>query len=201
MNKPRYFQEDTYHHLYNRGANKAKIFFDLNDYRFFQRRLLKYKTKYSIEIICYCLMPNHFHIFVRQTLKDKPINKFISDLINSYTKSINKKYERSGVLFESRTKNKIVYDERAFPVLTKYILKNPVQAKLCKSFDEYEFSSAKELLNLSEFCVTDKTILNYFENVEKFREYILTDEEIEFDKLFVVPQRNLRGLKSNPEGL
>lgn len=147
-------------------------------------------------------MPNHFHIFVRQTQTDKPINKFINDLINSYTKSINKKYERSGVLFESRTKNKIIYDERAFPVLTKYILRNPDKAKLCKSFDEYEFSSAKELLNLSEFSITNKTILNYFENVEMFREYILADEEIELDKLFVVPsQSNLRGSKSNPEGL
>ena len=79
-------------------------------------------------------MPNHFHLFVWQTVQDKPISKFISDLINSYTKSINKKYKRSGVLFEGETKNKVIYDERTFPSLTKYIFLNPVRANLCSTY-------------------------------------------------------------------
>ncbi|MGB8316671.1 MAG: transposase [Ignavibacteriaceae bacterium] len=173
MNPPRFFQEDTYHHLYNRGVNRGEIFFDLNDYLFFQRRLLKYKLKYSIKVLCYCLMPNHFHLFVWQTLKDKPLSKFISDLINSYTKSINKKYKRSGVLFESETKNKIIYDEKTYPALVKYILMNPVRANLCRTSEEYEFSSAKEIMKLTPYNITDEIISNYFESIEKFREYMV----------------------------
>ena len=176
MNQPRFFLEDTYHHLYNRGVNKDLIFFDLNDYYFFQRRLLKYKVKYSIKILCYCLMPNHFHLFVWQTFQEKTISKFISDLINSYTKSINKKYKRSGVLFESETRSKIIYDEKKFPELTKYILLNPVRADLCSSFKEYEFSSAKEFMNIRDYSITDNIIMNYFANIGSFRDFIVRDE-------------------------
>ncbi len=179
MTSSRDFQKDTYHHLYNRGANKARIFYELKDYQFFQRRLIKYKQKYSIEILCYCLMTNHFHLFVKQTTAEKPINKFAGDLLNSYTKSINKKYKRSGVLFQGRTENKPVFDEKAFPVLAKYILLNPVYANLCKKFYDYEYSSAKELLGVAENNITELTILDYFKNREKFVEFI--NEEDRFD--------------------
>ena len=181
MNKPRLFQADTYHHLYNRGANRQKIFFDSRDYRYFIGRLCQYKLKYEIEILSYCLMPNHFHIFVRQRKQDKPIGKFIGDLINSYSKTINKKYKRSGVLFEGRTKNNIVYDENAFPILIKYILLNPVRANLCKSFDDYDYSSAREFMGTFPDEVTDKIILNYFDDVNKFKEFILREEEIDLN--------------------
>ena len=130
-------------------------------------------------------MPNHFHIFLKQTSDNKPISKFIGDLTNSYTKSINKKYGRSGVLFESRTKNRIVYEERAFPLLTKYILTNPVKANICSRFDSYDFSSAKELIGIIKKEITDAEILNYFENVEMFKEYILAEDEISLNHIFI----------------
>jgi len=189
VNKPRLFQADTYHHLYNRGANKQEVFFDIKDYNYFREKLLLYKLKYEIEILCYCLMPNHFHFFVRQTKKDKPIGKFIGDLINSYSKTINKKYRRSGILFEGRTKNKIVYDENAFPVLTKYILLNPVRAKLCGSFYEYEYSSAKELMGLSIKGITDKIILNYFTDLNKFKKFILLEKEIDLNLIYKLKKK------------
>lgn len=186
MNQPRNFDEDTYHHLYNRGANRLKIFFDKLDYQFFKKRMLKYKIKYDVEILSYCLMPNHFHILVRQTSNNNPLNKFISDFINSYTKSINKKYGRSGVLFEGPTKNKIIYDESALPFVAKYILLNPVRAKLCNQFYKYEFSSAKELLNISNDGITDKSILRHFNNdVQYFKEFILSDDEIDLHEVYL----------------
>lgn len=118
-------------------------------------------------------MPNHFHLFVRQTQQNKSIGKFIGDLGNSYTKSINKKYKRNGVLFEGSTKSKIVYEESAFMLLTKYILLNPVRAGLCTNFEDYEFSSAKELIGGSAEEITDKKILTYFENdTTKFEAFV-----------------------------
>jgi REP element-mobilizing transposase RayT len=149
MEKPRNFEIDTYHHLYNRGAGKQKIFFDENDYKFFVKKLKEYKQKYSIEILSYCLMPNHFHIFIHQTTAELLGSKFIGNLTNSYTKSINKKYKRSGVLFQGRTKNKIFYNEDDFKRVVKYILLNPVKTGLVKKFDEWKYSSAKELIKSS----------------------------------------------------
>lgn len=176
MNQPRYFQEDTYHHLYNRGTNKQNIFFDRRDYGFFVTKMIQNKLKYKIEILAYCLMPNHFHIFIHQTQPDKLGSKFIGNIVNSYTKTINKKYNRSGVLFESRTKSKIVFELDAFPLLIKYILMNPVKAKLVKKFCDWEFSSAKELLGSSERKVTNKFIMKYFKNKSEFTQYIESEE-------------------------
>jgi len=135
----------------------------------------QYKEKFNLEIFAYCLMPNHFHIFIHQTTKGNITSKFISNLTNSYTKSINKKYNRSGVLFQGRTANKIIYDENAFAVLVKYILMNPVKAKLVRKFYDWEYSSAKELLDSSFVGITDKIIMDYFTNKEEFINYLESD--------------------------
>ena len=111
MDKPRNFYKDTYHHLYNRGANKQLIFFEKTNYTYFLEKLRNYKGKYKIEVLSYCLMPNHFHLFVRQLQNELSISDFISSLLNSYTKSINKSYKRNGTLFESKTKNKQILDD------------------------------------------------------------------------------------------
>jgi len=185
MNKPRYFESDTYHHLYNRGVNKQSIFFDKNDYEYFIKKMIENKIKYQIEIIAFCLMPNHFHIFIHQTTKNGLGSKFISDLINSYTKTINKKYKKTGVLFETRTKNKIVYSELDFKNLTKYILLNPVKAGLVNKIDDWEYSSAKELISENELKITDKTILNYFNNIDKFTQFIESDDIEDYENIII----------------
>jgi len=79
----RNYKKDTYHHLYNRGANKLDIFHDDGDYKYFLRRLKHYSEKYSISILCYCLMPNHFHFFVKQNTAEISTGKMIGNLINS----------------------------------------------------------------------------------------------------------------------
>ena len=186
MDKPRYFQKDTYHHLYNRGANKEKVFLDAYDYRYFQKRMLLYKEKYQIKILAYCLMPNHFHLFIHQTISQGLGSKFIGDLTNSYTKSFNKKYDHSGVIFQGRTKSKIVYDEKGFIFLAKYILLNPVKAGLVKKFCDWKYSSACELADQIESNITDKVILTYFKSREKFIEFIEKEEDFKPDEGFIM---------------
>jgi REP element-mobilizing transposase RayT len=87
MNKPRNFFKNTYHHLYNRGANKQQIFCEQSNYIYFLEKLKFYKNKYEIELLSYCLMPNHFHLFVLQLTDEYSISGFISSLLNSHTKS------------------------------------------------------------------------------------------------------------------
>ena len=88
MNKNRNYYKNTYHHLYNRGANKSLIFFERENYLHFLKRMKTYKNKYKIIILSYCLMPNHFHIFLKQTTDDLTISMFISSFLDSYVKSI-----------------------------------------------------------------------------------------------------------------
>jgi REP element-mobilizing transposase RayT len=181
MNNDREFYKNTFHHLYNRGANKNKIFFEREDYLFFLRKIKQYKTSFEIDILCYCLMPNHFHIFVKQLTDNKTIGKFVGSLINSYTKSINKKYNRSGVLFESGTKNKIINNESYFKWVCKYILVNPVQAKLVNIINDWEFSSARDYLNVRKGELNNKKIiLSHFNSYDIFKEFLFDKKEVDY---------------------
>ncbi len=108
MNPTKSYFKDTCHHLYNRGVNKLNVFHDEQDYAYFVKRLRDYKERYRMAVLAFCLLPNHFHIMVRQTSDEPTVGRFVGDLLNSYTKATNKKYRRSGVLFEAPTKSKPV---------------------------------------------------------------------------------------------
>src|SRR4030067_119668 len=147
MEKERNYYKNSYHHLFNRGANKVLIFFERENYFYFLRRMKFYSQKYKIKILAYCLMNNHFHLFIKQT-DDFSISLFISSLLNSYVKSVNKKYKRTGTLFESKTKSRQIADESYFKWIIKYILVNPVKAGLVKIISDWEFSNARDLIGL-----------------------------------------------------
>ena len=174
MDKERNYYKNTYHHLYNRGAHEAAIFYERENYLYFLRRMKFYADKCKIKILSYCLMPNHFHIFLKQTTNDFPVSLFISSLLNSYVKSINKKYKHSGTLFESKTKSKLIDDEIYFVWIIKYILENPVHAQLAEKIDDWEFSNAKDLLDLRIGNLTDtKYVTSFFQSKESMIKFLI----------------------------
>lgn len=178
MDKPRNFYKNTFHHLYNRGAFKQKIFLEKSDYDYFLRKLSIYKNKHAIKILSYCLMPNHFHLFVNQTTEEQTISKFISGITNSFTKGINTKYNKTGVLFDGKTKSKLIEDDSYFKWVIKYILENPVKAKIVKRFDEYNFSSAKEIVNDIKSGITDvNDLMSYFDSIQSFKDFIQDEKQ------------------------
>ncbi len=67
---------DEFFHVYNRGVNRSHIFFNERNFRYFRQRMLKANNPSSIEIITYCLMPNHFHLIIRQ-LEPFGISSFV----------------------------------------------------------------------------------------------------------------------------
>ena len=163
---------------------RIKFFFDRDTYIYFLKRMKYYKNKYQIDILSYCLMPNHFHLFVRQTTEELKISKFISTLLNSYVKSINKKIDKSGTLFESKTKNKIIIDEHYFIWIIKYILENPVKARMVKRISDWEFSNAKDLLNMRNGTLTNLLeVESFFQSRKQMIEF-LTDTNIKVDYKF-----------------
>lgn len=172
----RFYHANTYHHVYNRGTLKSKIFFDKDDYNYFLNRLGKFSVKYKIEIMAFCLMPNHFHLLVNQTDENLKVGKFVGDLINGHTKFINKKYQRTGVVFEGPAKAKYVNHLSDNKRIVEYILSNPVIAGLSKHADEYVYSSAYEIINNVENSITCKTglikIYGTYENVISMIHYL-----------------------------
>jgi putative transposase len=93
-----------------------------------------------VEIIAYCLMPNHFHLVVRQ-LVDGGITSFMRRAMNSYTRAYNTRYRRVGTVFQGRFSEVVVESDQQLLHLTRYVHLNPFVAKLVRSPKEYPWSS------------------------------------------------------------
>ena len=95
------------YHVFNRGINNQPIFFDDENYIFFLKQFDKYLST-KVDVLAYCLMQNHFHLFIRikkiNGLSEMEISnaviKSFRDFLISYAKAVNKKYERTGALFQ-----------------------------------------------------------------------------------------------------
>src|SRR3989339_706195 len=109
------FAPGEYYHLYNRGTEKRIIFLDEQDYHHFLFLMYICNTTKSIElrnigesfdrgktivdIGAFCLMPNHFHILVREKIESKT-STYMRKLLTGYSMYFNKKYKRTGKLYE-----------------------------------------------------------------------------------------------------
>lgn len=142
------YAEGEYYHVYNRGVDKRKTFMDNEDhYRFlhdlyelndrnkapqFSRRNETVgseapnskKRELLVEIICFCLMPNHFHLILKQ-LVENGISMFMHKMGTGYTNFFNKRYERSGALFQGPFKAVYVKTDEQMMQLCRYIHLNP----------------------------------------------------------------------------
>ena len=135
------------YHIFNRGNNKENIFIENKNYYYFLEQLKKYVLPVA-DIYAYCLLKNHFHLLIRikdeedlpEKFKIKPHLAF-SNFFNSYTKSINKMYGRTGSLFEEHLKRKRVENKDYLIQLVAYIHLNPVKHNFTKNYQDYKFSS------------------------------------------------------------
>ncbi len=149
MKKPP-FLNNYFYHIFNRGVDKRTVFLDDKDYRRFLLDIKDFNDVNSsinlyrrvnvgsvgsstshrvkkdplVKIICYCLMPNHFHFILKQ-LKDGGIPSFMRKLGTGYTNYFNQKYKRSGSLFQGRYKAVLIDKDNYLNYLVQYIHLNP----------------------------------------------------------------------------
>lgn len=113
-----------------------------------------------------------------QEKNELSISNFMATLLNSYTKHINNKYNRTGTLFESRFKSKMIDNEKYFIWLIKYILNNPQKAGLVEKYYYWDFSNAKDLLELrSGNLCENKEVREYFQSYNEMKEFLSNDKE------------------------
>ncbi|MBU2575815.1 transposase [Patescibacteria group bacterium] len=146
MGKRIIFENGHYYHIYNRGVGKDILFKKPSEYLFFLKKIKKYLHESDVSLICYCLMPNHYH-FILQQIKEFGISDFIMRLSTSYTQSINKKYERSGVLFQGSFKAKHIDREEYLIYLCQYIHLNPIKANIVLHPDYWPYMNWLEFIN------------------------------------------------------
>ncbi len=183
------FAPNTFWHLFNRGNGKQNIFLDLEDIKFFLLRLrenlfpspevgplgvaslvAEAHTPYirkrlppeAFTLLCYCLMPNHFHFLIKQNTT-LPISKLIAKVCTSYSIHFNKKYGKVGNLFQNKFKAVLVTNDEQLMWTSSYIHNNPKTAGLVNDLKDYPWSSYQDYAGLRQGTLCDKSlIMNLF---------------------------------------
>ncbi len=198
------YEPGAYYHIYNRGVEKRIVFLDDADYKTFLGYLRLYLTEPNlsgvsrktrppslpiknytgnISLLAYCLMPNHFHLFVRQADIDG-INHFMRSLMSEYVRYFNKKYDRVGSLFQGPYKAIKIESEEQWIYLSKYIHRNPLDLPAFRESPErlieYTYSSYPNYLGLfQQSWVDTTTILCHFrKNHKKYQNFVEDHEDI-----------------------
>jgi putative transposase len=139
-------QVGHFYHVYNRGNNRQSVFFERENYLYFLRLIRQKLLKNDVDIVAYCLMPNHYHLLVY--LRAERFTEAMRSLSLSYTKAINKRFNRVGALFQGRFQSIPVVHTEHLIHLTRYIHLNPVKASLVEQPGDWEFSSYLEYAGL-----------------------------------------------------
>ncbi len=127
-NKVTVLEPEMYYHIFNRAVGDELLFREETDYTYFLSKIERFILPVA-ELISYCLIPNHFHLFIRvldqetilTNLKvvhiesyENTLNQAFSNFFNSYTKTYNLRYNRKGKLFILPYKKKLVEEEAYF---------------------------------------------------------------------------------------
>lgn len=161
--------EDSFYHIYNCGNNKEDIFIEPQNYAYF----LKLAKKYLLEvcdILAYCLLKNHFHFLIKtkENIVSKKISQSFSNLFNAYAKSINKKYGRSGSLFQDRFSRIKIDSEKYLMNLVLYIHLNPTHHNFVDDFRNYKHSSYHSILSDKPTSLVRVYIIEIFNDKQNF---------------------------------
>jgi REP-associated tyrosine transposase len=161
-----------YYHIYNRGVEKRAIFACEENYRFLLRRIKEFLPDYSVTIIAYCLMPNHYHFLVRAD-EDGGISPFLQRLFNSYTQAFNQQEKRSGALFEGRAKSVLIDKNSYLFHIARYIHLNPVRAGLTKRPEDWVYSNYLEFIGLRKDPLYDDSfVYEQFGTPPEYRKFV-----------------------------
>jgi len=163
-----FLEEGYFYHIFNRGNNKQDIFFEEENYKYFLRLLNKHIDPVA-NIYVYCLLPNHFHLLIQIKEDCSNPSQAFSNFFNSYTKSINKKYNRTGSLFQRPFKRIRVTDEKYLLQLVTYIHLNPENHGLVKNFENYVFSSYNSILEKEDKFIRSNEIIEWFGDIENYK--------------------------------
>jgi putative transposase len=197
-----------YYHIYNRGVNRQPIFFDKRDYkrainllrfnnyidrptRFSKFLLLSQNqrmdiwnhlvgTKTYTDILSYCLIPNHFHLLLKQN-EENGVSEFLKDFQIAYTKYINTKNDRVGPLLQGQFKARLIETDKQLLQVSRYIHLNPYSATLVQNLPnllKYKWSSLPEYLNIEKVKICNRKLINScYKNVDEFKKFIFDEAD------------------------
>ncbi len=170
------------YHVLLRGIDKRDIFLDDDDRLKFIQYIGKAKEKSLFKIYAYCLMDNHVHLLIQETVENEEIGTIIKRITVGYVGWHNFKYERTGHLFQNRFKSEPVETESYLLTVLRYIHQNPVKAGMVKNADEYPWSSYNDYIsayNGFPQLIDGELFKYYFPAIVDFTTYMNTDNSDE----------------------
>ena len=151
----RSFETGSFYHIYNRGNRRALIYRCTGDYSRFLFKMGEYAARHGVSVVSYCLMPNHYHLLIRQD-RDGGILRFMRSLSTSTAKYFNWQYGEVGHLCQQRYQVRLVKSEEDLLNLSGYIHANPTKID---DYRTYRWSSLYfGFLNNAEY-VTPQVLL------------------------------------------
>ncbi len=207
------FVEGEFYHIYNRGNSKQKIFLDDYDYNRFVKLLYICNSEKSVDfredivrknidvweyergeplvsIGAWVLMPNHFHLYLtenprKKDFRGKGISEFMRKVLTSYSKYFNKKYKRTGGLFEGKFKDSHINNDNHAKYLFSYIHLNPVKLSdpkwkeygindfektkdFLKSYQWSSYLDYKKIDRVQSKILNKESFPEYFKNIKDF---------------------------------
>jgi len=164
------YQQGGIYHLFNRGCEKREIYHGENNYRFFLKNIRLTKDLYNVDLIAFCLMPNHFHLLVRQN-SDISIAKWIQKVLLGYVQAFNKQNNRKGTLFEGATKLRLINKDEYLSNIIHYIHLNPKKAKLVENPEDWSYSSYKIWFsNLKNSMIPNRLRQEFYSSNEEYQQ-------------------------------
>ncbi len=184
MSKPKPLAFGAYYHIFNRGNNRENIFREERNFHYFLDRYWHYIEPVA-DTYAYCLLWNHFHLLVRIKTEDEqrewwsaairrppsmvalksPSQQF-SNLFNAYAKAVNKRYERTGCLFEHPFHRNEVAVDPYFAQLVLYIHRNPQRHGLVSDFRDWPFSSYHPILSPAFTPLKRDEVIDCFDSLD-----------------------------------
>ena len=143
--RPRIVVPDYPHHVIQRGARRMPVFFQDSDYKDYLRIITKVAVKEQVDILAYCLMPNHVHFICVPKTADG-LARLFREAHRKYSTMVNRREDWVGNLWQGRFTS-IVMDERHTLIAARYIELNPVKARIVRNPARYKWSSASAHLS------------------------------------------------------
>jgi len=200
--KPIPLEKGNYYHIYNRGNNGIDVFFDSESYYYFLRLFDRYISPIA-ETYAWCLLKNHFHILVyikldseidyskleystveRPKLLDP--SKQFGHLFNAYTQAINKKFNRTGALFEKPFERKQITSEKYLQNVIYYIHNNPVQHGFVKQMSMYPWSSFESIVSEKPTKLNRLDVIDLYGTKLDFLDYHKTTQNLNEITKFII---------------
>ncbi|MBC54468.1 MAG: transposase [Gammaproteobacteria bacterium] len=141
--RARHYLAGMPYHIVQRGNNRQRCFMKYADYEFYLKLWRVHASAFDVHVHAYCLMTNHVHFLLTPQHKDS-ISRVTRIVGSNYASYINKKYERTGTLWEGRHRASLVQTRRYFLTCQRYIELNPVRAYMVNTPEEYLWSSYRE---------------------------------------------------------